>query len=292
MNENNWLSYWKKNLSDSLNSDLDVSKFEHFTVQKFDINSTSVTNLKEVNKLIDIEEKRVNNAKGITLINSDNWQEIHTIQILISPFLLQPIPEHQVYTGDDSIKRPFWFYAQIDRKGDLSIPEELFPVIQRRYLEPVADERTAFVFSSMERVDNATAVSFTNNTVYLEYLESINQVFEFVAEQPLISYKADSHNTVYDAIILLPNEEIGAAKSIVELYHRILEQKRVNPNFQFPLLSKFIRLDHPEPKSPIEVSNFMAYNALHLGQMGFNFPISISQRKALYTLNEKEQSHS
>lgn len=290
MEENNWLSYWKKNLSDSLNSDIDVSKFEHFTIQRFDINSTSITNLKEVNRLIDIEEKRVNNAKGVTLVNSENWQKIQVIQILISPFFLQPIPEHQVYTGDYSIKRPFWFYTKIDRAGNLSIPEELFPVIQRRYLEPVADERTAYVFSSMEQVDNATSVSFPNNTVYIEYLESINKVFEFVAEKSLINYKTDSHNTVYDAIILLPNEEIGAAKSIVELYHRILEQKRVNPNFQFLLLSKFIGLEHPKPKIPIEVSNFMTYNALHLGQMGFDFPISISQRKALYTFNEKEQS--
>ena len=282
MKENNWLSYWKKNLSDSLNSDIDVSNFEHFTIQSFDIKAISIANMEEVNRLIGIEEKRVNNAKGITLINSENWQKIQAIQILISPFFLQPIPEHQVHTGDYSIKRPFWFYAQIDRAGHLSIPEEVFPVIQRRYLEPVADERTAYVFSSMEQVDNATSVSFPNNNVYLEYLESINRVFEFVAEQSLINYETGGHNTVYDAIILLPNEEIGAAKSIIELYHRILEQKRVNPTFQFPLLSKFIGLEHPEPKPPIEVSNFMTYNALHLGQMGFDFPISISQRKALY----------
>ena len=290
MKEINWLSYWKKNLSDSLNSDIDVLKFEHFIVQKFDINSTSITNFIEVNRLIDIEEKRINNAKGVTLVTNENWQKIQDIQILISPFSLLPIPEHKVHTGDFSIKRPFWFYAKIDRTGNLSIPEELFPVIQRRYLEPVADERTAYVFSSMEQVDNATSVSFPNTTVYLEYLESVNKVFEFIAEKSLINYKTDSHNTVYDAIILLPNEEIGAAKSIVELYHRILEQKKVNPKFQFPLLSKFIGLEHPKPKSPVEVSNFMIYNALHLGQMGFDFPISISQRKALYSFNEKEQS--
>jgi hypothetical protein len=44
------------------------------------------------------------------------------------------------------------------RKGRLFVPEEFFPVFQRKYLEPVADEKTEFTFASVEDVDKAATI--------------------------------------------------------------------------------------------------------------------------------------
>ncbi|MBK8044450.1 MAG: AAA family ATPase [Haliscomenobacter sp.] len=116
----------------------------------------------------------------------------------------------------------------------------------------------------------------------------MNSIFKFVTDHSIEDYQTIGHNTIFDAILLLPDEEIGASKAIIELYHRILQEKK-QAGLPTPLLSHFINIQNPINKEPVSVENFINHNATHLGQMRFEFPISISQRKALYTLNSKEQ---
>lgn len=56
------------------------------------------------------------------------------------------------------------------------------------------------------------------------------------------------------------------------------------------LLKSFITLKNDNLNTPLSVPELINSNTFHLGQMGFDFPISISQRKSLYTYlqsNEK-----
>jgi len=281
MNQIKWLSYWKKCLSDSLKSDIRIDNYLNFHIKKFDYRSNQIENLKEVNRLIDEVEKRINEAKGITKKESENWERIEQIEVFVSPFRCKPLPNHQVHTIDNKVKYPFWFGAKMNRHGIFNKPDELFPLIQRRYLEPLADEKTDYTFSSVETVDKATSVSSVEIESYDNYLNYACEVFEFVTNQTINDYETEGHQTVYDGVVLLPDDNIGAAKGIIELYQRIVNEKKFNPKLELPLLDKISNLNNPNKNNPLGVKDLMKFDKCYLGQMGFDFPLSISQRKAL-----------
>lgn len=278
MNYKNWITYWKKSLSDSLKADIDIEKSDHFEMEEFDIGHSKVNNLEKINQLIDKEEVRINKKKGITNKEDENWIDLQSLQVLVAPFKIKPTTEHQVYLKDKKPKFPFWYSVQIDRNGYLHIPPDTFPVFQRKYLEPLADERTEFIFASVENVDLAAALGKEEFDDYNDYIKYIRKVFKDVVQCEIDEYQADGYETIPNGIILVPNEEINAAVSIIQLYEKLLQEKEL-PH----LLKMFINLDNNTSKEPLDVKGFIETNFLHVGQMGDNFPLSISQRKALYT---------
>lgn len=278
MEDKKWLTYWKKSLSDSLKADIDIEKLQHFEIENFKMEIQLITELEKVNKLIDFEESRINKKKGISNKESENWISLNELQIIISPIKIKPTTENLVMLKDKKPKFPFWFFAQIDRNGKLQIPEETFPVFQRKYLEPLADERTEFIFGSVENIDKATAIGKEEYTNYLDYIQYLKDVFKKAINQEIESYLIQGYETLSNAIILLPDEDINAAIGIIQLYEKILKEKNTPE-----LLKSFITLKNENPKTPLSVPDLINYNPLHIGQMGFDFPISISQRKSLYT---------
>lgn len=285
MEDKKWLTYWKKSLSDSLKADIDIKKLQHFEIENFKMESQLISELEKVNKLIDFEESRINKKKGISKKESENWISLNELQIVISPIKIKPTTENLVMLKDKKSKFPFWFFAQIDRNGKLQIPEETFPVFQRKYLEPLADERTEFIFGSVENIDKATAIGKEEYTNYLDYIQYLKDVFKKAINQEIENYSIEGYETLNNAIILLPDEDINAAIGIIQLYEKILKEKNTPE-----LLKSFINLNNDNPKTPLSVPELIKNNPLHLGQMGFDFPISISQRKSLYTYlqsNEK-----
>lgn len=285
MEDKKWLTYWKKSLSDSLKADIDIEKLQHFEIENFKIESQLISELEKVNKLIDFEESRINKKKGIPNKESENWISLQEIQVVISPIKIKPTTENLVMLKDKKPKFPFWFFAQIDRNGNLQIPEETFPIFQRKYLEPLADERTEFIFGSLENIDNATAIGKEEYTNYLDYIQYLKDVFKKAINQEIENYSIQGYETLNNSIILLPDEDINAAIGIIQLYEKILKERNTPE-----LLKSFINLKNDNPKTPLSVPELIDNNSLHLGQMGFDFPISISQRKSLYTYlqsNEK-----
>lgn len=280
-----WLTYWKKNLSDSLNTNIEIDGAQHFEIEDFNIEDNSIADLQKVNTLIDYEERRINEKRGIKNKADEDWITIDHIFVLIAPFKLKPASDHLVHLKDKKPKFPFWYSAYLDRNGKLYIPDEMFPLFQRQYLEPLADERTEFIFANIEEVDLATTLGKENYSKYPEYIQYVQDIFKKVTGQKLYKYQSGAYETIFNAIVLLPQEEMNAAMGIIELYEKILHQKNLPE-----LLQSFITLNNNEEKLPITVPDLIHSNYLHLGQMGFDFPISISQRKSLNTLlasNEK-----
>jgi AAA domain len=285
MDDKKWLIYWKKSLSDSLKTDIDIDKLQHFEIENFNMESHVISELEKVNKLIDIEEIRLNKKEGISNKDSENWILLNELKIAISPIKIKPTTEHLVLLKDKKPKFPFWFFAQIDRKGVLHIPEETFPVFQRKYLEPLADERTEFIFGSVENVDDATTIGKEEYENYSDYIKYLKNVFKKAINQEIESYSIQGYQATNNAIVLLPDEDVNAAIGIIQLYEKILNEKNTPE-----LLKSFITLKNTNLNTPLSVPDLMNFNLLHLGQMGFDFPISISQRKSLYTYlqsNEK-----
>lgn len=280
-----WLTYWKKNLADSLNTNIKIEGSQHFEIEDFKIEDNYIADLKKVNTLIDFEERRINEKRGIKNRDDEDWIKIDLIFVVIAPFKLKPVSDHLVHLKDKKPKFPFWYSAYLDRNGKLYIPDEMFPLFQRQYLEPIADERTEFIFGNVEEVDLATTLGKENYSKYPEYIQYVKDIFKNVIGQELCEYQSGAYETIFNTIVLLPQEEINAAIGIIELYEKILHQKNL-----LELLQSFITLNNNQEKLPITVPDLINTNELHLGQMGFDFPISISQRKSLNTLlgsNEK-----
>ncbi|QEC44692.1 AAA domain-containing protein [Pseudobacter ginsenosidimutans] len=278
MENKTWLSYWKKSLSDAQAADIDIDKFRHFEIENFNLETPVIEQIDSVNELIDFEETRINKKRGISNKNNNDWISLDFITVLIAPFKLVPVSERQIFLRDKKPKFPFWFYAKLDRVGNLAVPEETFPVFQRKFLEPLADEKTEFIFTSVENVDNATVPGKEKYDSYSEYLQYLNNVFALAVGKPIAVYSTDHLATINNAIVLLPDEDINAAFAIIQLYEKLLKAKDLPP-----LLNNFIQLHNNIKNEPLTVEELIDFNSLHLGQMGFEFPLSISQRKSLYT---------
>jgi len=282
MNNTKWIEYWKKSLIDSLKTDIDITKQKHIEIENFDINEPIISDLKQLNYFIDFEEKLLNKKKEISKTDIENWIKIDKVEVLISPFKLI---EEQQYNTFKKSKFPFWFFAKINRNGELNLPDEIIPFFQRKYLEPQADERNEFIFSSVDKVNEHLNIKREELDNYSLYIDYIKTTFKNVVNQDIEHYNCDNHKTLNSAIILIPNEQIGASIGIIELYEKILKEKQL-PD----LLKELININNETENEPLEVIDFIKANHLHLGQMGYEFPISISQRKSFYTfLNSKDK---
>jgi len=278
-----WLEYWKKSLKDSLIRDVEIEKCEYFESENYDFQDSINSKLSEANKLIDFEEKRINKKEGITNKNSSEWIILEQIQILISPFKLHPRINTSAYLNNQKPLFPYWFVAILNRKGELSVPDEIYPIIPRKFLDPLADEKYEYIFSSVDKVDEKVTLGTNQYNSFSEYTDYLKNVFFEITDEKIENYKVNNFQTVYNSIFLLPEEDINAAISIIKLYEKLLLKNDLPK-----LISKFIELENKNENKPLIVSEFITHNNLHLGQMGFEFPISISQRKSLLTYLSKE----
>lgn len=275
-----WLRYWKKGLLDSTKTDIDLTKSACvIEIENFNIKYAQITLLDDVNQLIDSEEKRINSKRKIKSRDDSRWLTLESVQVLISPFQLSALPEHGIFTRDKKPFFPFWYYATLTRNGELKVPNDTTPIVPRKYLSPIASENVDYTLSSVEAVDWASPVEKEQFETYEEYIKYIFSFFKDITEQELRNYRTDFFKTLDIAHIIVPEEEIGAAINIVNLYDKLLNESSLPP-----LISDFIRLENPTFRSPIAIRNWLSVNSKHLGQMHPDFPLSFSQRKGLYTL--------
>lgn len=264
-------------MSDSLKADINIESCPHFEIENFSLEFPSIADLKEANRLIDEQEVRINKKKGITKRDSDKWDRINEVRVLLSPLKIKPTEENFT-SKDKKSKFPFWYAAQMSREGKLKPTDETFPIFQRRYLEPLVDEKTEFIFSSVDSINNTSAMGKEKYQDYTEYINHVKNIFRLVTNQEIDTYSVSGHQIIHHAIVLLPDEEKNAAEGIIQLYTQILKEKDLPE-----LLKAFITLKNENQKNPIAVADLIHSNFLHTGQMGFDFPLSISQRKSLYT---------
>jgi guanylate kinase len=280
-----WINYWKKSLLDARMADLDIKNMKHFSVEDFDIQANYISCLDKINDLIDTKEHMENQKRSIDK-KDERWEKKDNALILISPIQIKHIPERLYHTKDESDILPFWFYAIIDRKGNLSISEETFPIFQRKYLEPLANEEVEFTIGSVDAVDKAATLGTEQIANYSDYILYIKNVFKNVVNCEIDHFAIDGYETITNGIIALvdDNDTKNASAGILNLYENILQKDCL------PLLQNLITLHNDEERKPLGVHQLIKSNFLHLGQMGFEYPISISQRKSFYTfLNSNDK---
>ena len=288
-NEKNWLQYYKNSLSDSENLAIDIAKIKNLFHQNNSDLSNAIINEKQANELLDTEERRINRLRGVTKKDNSKWRNIEETKILIAPFHL----EYQ--TDNPKFKQrtihPFWITAVVNRSGQLSAPKDLFPLIVRNYLTPIADVKNDFIFSSIDTILEAREMEVPETEHEDEpvgwdaYWNYINDIFTKVTYNPIYNYKIDRYTTQYKLTFFSVSSKISTAKSILFLYENLLKNEE-----ELPVLSKIINPLVKEKEEAITDTDFLNYNHLHLGQMSNQFPLSISQRKTLLSYLSAEES--
>lgn len=276
-----WIKYYKKSILDGLRREIKLSGTSTRYVQDFDIEKTQIS-VEDANWFVDKVEVRLNRKNGITQTTNPKWESVSETTVLISPFYLQQIPTDG-YPFAAVNQRPFYYLVNVNRAGKLSMPEETFPIFQRRFLEPVATGMGELVLSTTDLVDEAMTLSgLSEHDGYEEYIMYLTRIFSKVTDQEITEYTSDGFQRVNHAALVLPEEDIYAAMSIVSLYEGLLS---VHDGNNLPLLNAVLA-GARNFKSAIPVKKLIDAELHHLGQMTNSFPLSPSQRRALATYNK------
>lgn len=275
----NALTYWRNTLADAARIEIKIADFTNLENLAVDYAVGSVASL-TATELIDKEEKKRNKAVGIDDSNHPDWELIDQVQILISPFSVSPVPEYAKLTGETGTFYPFWIKAVLYRTGKLNVDEDTFPYIPRNYLEPQVNEDVNFIFSEVSKIDFAFSKPFTEDT-WQQYWSYILDTFQLVTDLPLEKYSIENYTTRIQNTIVVNSLLSNAADSIIQLYDYLK-----NDSSELPLLFENLcckTYNHLKPLLAVE--DFENASLTHLGQMGYEFPLSISQRKSLYHFN-------
>jgi len=283
------LQYYFNSLTDSENLAIDIARIKNLFYQNACDLSTAFLNESKAKEMLTSEERRINRLRGVTKKDSPRWYEVTETEIIISPFHLVPITDNPKLK--EKVIHPFWIKAKINNLGQLSAPKELFPIIVRNYLEPIADVRNDFIFSSIDVVTVAKEIpqpksNYEEETIgWDEYWDYINQVFSEIAFSKLYDYRTEGYTTEYKVTYFATSSKIATAKSILFLYNNLLNEPE-----ELPLFSKIINPYNRERINAVTDNGFLNYNHLHLGQMSNEFPLSISQRKTLLSYLTAEEN--
>ena len=177
MNTKSWLHYYKNSLTDSENLAIDISKVKNLYYQNNSDLSNAFINVKQAVELIDAEERRINRIRGIASKDNKNWFSVKDTNILIAPFHLEYQTENTNYKN--RLIHPFWITARVNRLGQLSAPKDIFPLIVRNYVTPIADIKNDFIFSSTESVVKARSIE----TPFIENEDDIvpwNEYWDYI----------------------------------------------------------------------------------------------------------------
>ncbi len=279
MSANNFIKYWRNTLADAARIEIKLDGKALFLKNcTVDVESGQVA-IQQANQLIDREEQRINYEKGIENREHEDWQSLNEVQILISSFLVSPIPEYIKIVGEGGPFYPFWIKAIVSRQGNLRPDDDTFPYIPRVHLEPQINEKVNFIFSDVDTIDKVYADAFTEKS-WPEYWDYLKSIFQESTGQPLENYKPENFLVSQENTIVINNIIRNPADGIIQLYDFLLKSEKT------PRLLHNICNPQEEPLKPLlSIEDFEAASLNHLGQMGHEHPLSVSQRRSLYHFN-------
>lgn len=275
---NRILDYWRNSLADAARVEIKLDKVTHLKKGKVDYEKGRLDLMQSV-RLIDDEERKVNKAEGIEESTHKDWKKINQVQVLLSPFRVDPSPEFAKITGEEGSFYPFWIKALLNRKGELSLDEDTFPYIPRPYLEPQVNDNVNFVFSQVDRIDEAFAHPF-NESSWPAYWTYITNTFTKITGSPLDTYTAENFYISFENTVAINSALTNAADAIIRLYDHFRKEKSLPALLKTHCNDGSINL-----KDLLSLNDFEEASLRHLGQMGYEFPLSYTQRQSLYHFN-------
>lgn len=275
-----WLKYWKNSLADAQRLPQNIEKANPVVIPMEGLLYLVAGSIPTfiIEPLFVSEEKKMNKERGITQPSDKRWKHIDRLDIYIALFTLNPKPEYLQFAKEKKSINPFWVPAVINRNGELSVHENFFPFVPREFLDPMEDGPHDFIFSSVDQIDQAAAYQLAKFVDWKAYWQYIASIFYIITGMTLDDYQEEDYFVKIELTIVAQGDKVSASARIIALYEHLLNDSNIPP-----LLKRFISLDPPKIKLPMEVDRYLDFHSKHMGQMGSSFPLSISQRKSLYS---------
>jgi hypothetical protein len=218
MKNKEWISYWKKNLADTLKSHIDIDIQSHFEVKDFDIKLEYIDATDKINELIDTEELRINKKAGIKVLKNNIWVSIKETHVLIAPMVIKEKEPSFTPSNDSNPEIPFWYFAKVDRRGNLSIPTETFPIFQPELQKYLPDQSSDFPLKKLKnRKASICKIEFKDYAQYIHYLENLYK--ETTGQE--IGKINNRYHLTNNSIILLPHQDILLLLELINFIENI-----------------------------------------------------------------------
>lgn len=276
----NQLRYWRNTLADAARVEIPVDSLTSIRDPRIDFQVGQIDQ-KQADGLIDLVEKQLNDKKGLKNKSELGWKAVGDVQVLLAPFRVSPVPKYTRLSGERGIFYPFWIRAILDRTGCLRTDDDPFPYIPRLYLEPQVNQQINFVFSSIDIVDEAFSKPFVESPRWHEYWQYIQQTFRAVTGKSMDEYSQENYTANYQPTLVVNELLTNAADAIIGLYDSLLHEQSLSP-----LLGTLANLAYEPLKPVLTPAELVTASAKHVGQMGHEHALSLSQRKSLYHLNQ------
>ena len=260
------LQYWRNSLADSEIMQIKSDKWKH---------EVPIDNLVG-GKLTVQQAKKI---AGFKQKKNEMESENDVVSVIFSPFFLASKLVH----GSKSQKEPSKFYplnipALMDIQGNLKPNPKRSIWISRDCLDPCPLSKTMPVLGTIDDSDSFLSLNTAPDESWEVYWSFVNQYFEKVTGKNIESFSLEGYERSPNAKCIKDQTVTGASKSIIELYDNLINGSSKLP----PLISQYASVERKKQKGLLKAEAFLSASKGHLGQMGYKFPLSESQRQALY----------
>ena len=188
----------------------------------------------------------------------------------------------KVSTSVDELTCVFFMPASLDRNGQLYLSKEKEPWFVREFLYPMIDEEICVGYE--KDVDAYISASAAERNKIESWEDSFNYarlMFEYVSKCNWYSNKIGLNKNIptEENCYIFCDTTVFASQNILNLYDSIIKKE----TFSQSLYNRFIST-LSTPKKTLH-KNTTENMQKHSGQMGGEYPLSLSQRQSLNHLN-------
>ncbi|MCP5047807.1 MAG: hypothetical protein GY940_11595, partial [bacterium] len=148
-------------------------------------------------------------------------------------------------------------------------------------LEPVQDypdsKWLSLTFGNVDDVDEFLTLNDVPRENWREYIEYCDKMFKYVCGEEIKQFEVEGFLSDCNMVVMLDSSFGETTNGIIELYDQIREKEKI-PR----LLKHYASVEGPPLKEILPENESLRLSSKHVGQMGYEFPISGSQRQALF----------
>ena len=188
----------------------------------------------------------------------------------------------KVFTSVDELTCVFFMPASLDRNGQIYLSKDKEPWFVREFLYPMIDEEICVGYE--KDVDAYISASAAERNKIESWEDSFNYarlMFEYVSKCNWYSNKIGLNKNIptEENCYIFCDTTVFASHNLLKLYDSIIEKE----TFSQSLYNRFIST-LSTPKKTLH-KNTTENMQKHSGQMGGEYPLSLSQRQSLNHLN-------
>ena len=173
---------------------------------------------------------------------------------------------------------PLWIPAKLGLDGVMYPRPGALPWIPRAYLTPISTDETVVVGSWDAFDKHLQANPFPERVDWHDYWRRCDELFKAACGSGIADFSLKDYSRRRNAAVVLDNSSPGATASALRVYEQLLAGRRSGG-----VLEKLASLKPREKKYAVPSNEALTRGAKrHLGQFGFSFPLSPSQRNAVH----------